>query len=128
MNNQWKLVNDKMEYTNMYLDTLHYGEIPEDVKITFQNFQYAIDTFANKDMRPQVRYTAFHKNPYLFFHIDGGFDYWTMHKRTFKPFVFRVHYWKSMKSWTFKELMTELPADEFAEYCKDHRLSVVMEN
>lgn len=127
-NNQWKKVADKGGYSNMYCSKLHYGEMPEDKVMTFQDFQFAIDTFANKSTRPQVHYTLFRKKPYLFFHIDCGLDCCSMDKRTFKPFIIRNHFWKAVEPFTIKQLMNELPANEFIEYCKDHELSVIMGN
>lgn len=124
LNNQWKLANGKMEYTDLYIhDALHYGEKPKEVKMTFDNFQQAIEVFEG-NKRPQVRYTLFRKKPYLYFHINGGLDRKKMYRCNFKPFTFRYHVWDCSPLISFKELMEELPADEFVEYCKDHGLSI----
>lgn len=125
-NKQWKLVTDK-GYTDMYLSELHYGEIPETKEMTFQDFQFAIDSFAKHNVQPEVRYTLFKKKPYLFFNIDGGLSYYAMTKRKFKPFILRWHYRKCKRTYSFHSLMRELPAHEFIDYCKDNGLSVSME-
>lgn len=123
INDEWKSVKDK-EFTDLYLHkSLFYGEMPETVETTFRNFQFAVDTFEKLNARPEVRYTLFRKKPYLYFNVCGGMYHEAMTARRFRPFVFRVHTWQA-NGLTMKEIMEELPAENFIEYCKDHGLSV----
>lgn len=125
LNNQWKLANGKMEYTDLYIrSSLHYGELPEDKELYFDDFDSAFFACEGQSgLRPKGMYNLF-RRPYLYFHIDGGFDHKIMYRCNFKPFVFRYHYYEGSPLISFKGLMEELPADEFMEYCKDHGLSI----
>lgn len=127
-NNQWKLADRKDEFSNMYFNHLHYGELPEDEEITIRDFQFAIDFCKERSSRPEVRYTLFRKKPYLHLATDCGCDYWIMTAHTFKPFIYRYHCIKVDKAPTMKRLMEELPANELIEYCKDHGLEIKLGN
>ena len=118
-----------------YYDTslryhIHYVDVKENanVEYTLNTWEEALEAAKNDKVRGlKVERTLFGNRPYLEvyrgdFHKGNA----SIYKRTFKPIHVR---WECEEilpnTFTMKDLVSLLPADEFCEWMEDHKITKI---
>lgn len=97
----------------------HYGEMPNYELVKYDDFYKAYD-YLTAHPHPHIATdtTFFRKRKCLRFRFVDLYK--TMTAKTFKPFDILTTVEPIDYTPTIKQLMNELPADEFLLYCKDN--------
>jgi hypothetical protein len=93
-------------------------------KITFEefrNFNMAYDFIKNNDIHCcRAEQTLFRKKPRI---VYGLFDDWNIEKKNFEKLIIKCEYRPVKEILTMRDLIELLPAEQFAEWLKDNKIT-----
>lgn len=114
------------EWKDLVIPKLRYANAGVADSQLYQDFDYAYLTFKDCEWYGIDSYKIFGKDR-IRIELIGGLDgTFCMTKKKFVPFEVRIIYEPIYYIYSFKNLMQELPAEQFVEYCKDNSLAVVI--